>query len=437
MRRAPRLAALAFAALTLGSACAGSGPSPIETTRGSGDARPAATGEATANTPILEATAAPQPSAESEAIAAAPEAAVPPLFKRFPALGSELPYVALGSLPTPIEKAEKLGAALGVPELYIKRDDRAGEAYGGSKIRKLEFILGEAKRAGKGAVITFGAAGSNHAVATAMYAKQLGMKATLLLMPQPSDDEVRHRLLAASHFGAEIRIVGTLAQGRRAAARIARGAAPGAEPYIVEVGGSSPLGDVGLVNAAFELKEQIEAGRAPDPDFIYIALGTMGSAVGLLLGVKAAGLKAEVVSVRASSADTSNEAKFIAMFRATNDYLRALDPTFPEIALARGGARIEGGYLGGGYAQPTPKGARAIELFAKHTGIELEPTYTGKAFAALTGDAADLGGKVVLFWNTYGARKLDLRGADPEALPADVRAYFKTGARARTPGKAP
>jgi D-cysteine desulfhydrase len=354
---------------------------------------------------------------------------VPPLFKRFPALGAKLPYVALGSLPTPIEKAERLGEALHIPELYVKRDDRAGEAYGGSKVRKLEFILGEAKRLGRTTVITFGAAGSNHAVATAMYAKRLGMKAILMLMPQPTDDEVRHRLLAASHFGAEIQIKGTLKQAKASAARLVRGAAPGAEPYIVEVGGSSPLGNVGLVNAAFELKEQIAAGKMPEPDLLYIALGTMGSAAGLMLGVKAAGLKTVVVSVRASSLQTSSEQKLIAMYNETNDYLRSLDPSFPKIPLARGEARIAEGYLGAGYALPSLKGTRAIESFKAHTDIQLEPTYTGKAFAAVMGDAERLRGKVVLFWNTYGARKLDLGGADPSALPPHVRGYFKSAPR--------
>lgn len=335
------------------------------------------------------------------------EAPQPPLFKRFPGLSAKIPYLALGALPTPVERAEDLGEAVGARDLYIKRDDLAGETYGGSKIRKLEFLLAEAKSLGKARVITFGGAGSNHAVATALYAQKLGMKATLMLLPQPIHDEVRHRLLAARHFGADIRVGPISARARAAeAARALR--EDGLEPYWIEMGGSSPLGNVGLVNAAFELKEQVDAGQMPEPDFLYIALGTMGSAVGLMLGLKAAGMKTIVVPVRASSPDTSSEAKLAAMFKETNEYLRALDPSFPLIAPDSLKGAVRGRYLGKGYGLPTPKGARAMAVFKEHTGGDLEPTYTGKTFAALMDDANDLGGKVVLFWNTYGSRKLNL-----------------------------
>jgi D-cysteine desulfhydrase len=356
------------------------------------------------------------------------EAPRPPLFKRFPELAAKIPYIALGVLPTPVERASELGAAIGINELYIKRDDLAGETYGGSKIRKLEFLLAEAKALGRTRVITFGAAGSNHAVATALYAQKLSMNATLMLLPQPLNDEVRHRLLAAHHFGADIRIGPISARSKAAAARASR---DDGEPYWIETGGSSLLGNVGLVNAAFELKEQVDAGLLPEPDFLYIALGTMGSAVGLMVGLKAAGMKTVVVPVRASSADTSSEAKLAAMYKETTDYLRSLDPSFPPVALDPAGGGIRGGYLGGGYGIPTPKGARAMAVFKEHTGVDLEPTYTGKTFAAVLDDAKDLGGKVVLFWNTYGSRKLDLSASfNYGELPAALRPYFAPAKKA-------
>jgi D-cysteine desulfhydrase len=352
------------------------------------------------------------------------EAPRPPLFKRFPGLAAKIPHIALGALPTPVERAAKLGGAIGVDELYVKRDDLAGETYGGSKIRKLEFLLAEAKALGKTRVITFGGAGSNHAVATALYAQKLSMKTTLMLLPQPMNEEVRHRLLAANHFGADIRIGTSPARSKSAAARASR--PEDGDAYWIEMGGTSLLGNVGLVNAAFELKEQVDAGLLPEPDFLYIALGTMGSAAGLMLGLKAAGLKTVVVPVRASSPDTSSEAKLAAMFKETNDYLRALDPSFPSVALEPAGGGIRGGYLGKGYGLPTLKGTRAMAVFKEHTGVDLEPTYTGKTFAAVMDDAKDLAGKVVLFWNTYGSRRLDFSGAEPtyEELPAALRPYF-------------
>ncbi|MCK6587519.1 MAG: pyridoxal-phosphate dependent enzyme [Polyangiaceae bacterium] len=332
-----------------------------------------------------------------------------PLFKRFPELEAKIHHRALGSLPTPVERAEKLGEALGIRDLYIKRDDLAGETYGGSKIRKLEFLLAEAKSLGKARVITFGGSGSNHAVATALYAQKLGLKATLMLLPQPINDEVRHRLLAARHFGAEIRIGPGSARARAAEATKAL-KEDGIEPYWIEMGGTSPLGNVGLVNAAFELKEQVDAGQMPEPDVLYIALGTMGSAAGLMLGLKAAGMKTVVVPVRASSPDTSSEARLAAMIKETNEYLRALDPSFPAIDMGPLKGVVRGGYLGKGYGLPTRKGTHATAVFKEQTGLDLEATYTGKTFAAVMDDANDLAGKVVLFWNTYGSRKLNLGG---------------------------
>jgi 1-aminocyclopropane-1-carboxylate deaminase/D-cysteine desulfhydrase-like pyridoxal-dependent ACC family enzyme len=370
------------------------------------------------------------PSAVAEPPVAQAPPRVPPLFKRFPALREKLPYVALGSLPTSIDKAAALGNAIGVPELYIKRDDLSGEAYGGSKIRKLEFLLGDAKRAGKGTVVTFGGVGSNHAVATAMYAERLGMKTIVLLFPQPITPLVRHNLLAGLHFGADLRCCFTQEQAKNAAARLVRGSPPGQEPYVIDAGGSSPLGNIGLVDAAFELKEQIDKGQMPEPDFLYIALGTMGSAVGLSLGLKAAGLRTTLIPVRASTLETSSEQKMIAMFNATNDYLRSLDPSFPKLSLRRGETGVLGRHVGDGYAQPTAKGASAMGVFAKYTTVELEPVYTAKAFAALIDDAPRLLGKVVLFWNTFGSRKLDLGRTDPKELPAALHPYFKAdGAR--------
>jgi D-cysteine desulfhydrase len=154
-----------------------------------------------------------------------------------------------------------------------------------------------------------------------------------------------------------------------------------------------------------------------------------------MVGLKAAGMKTVVVPVRASSADTSSEAKLAAMFKETTDYLRSLDPSFPPVALDPAGAGIRGGYLGGGYGIPTSKGSRAMAVFKEHTGVDLEPTYTGKTFAALMDEAKDRTGKVVLFWNTYGSRKLDLSADfNSSELPAAIRPYFtpvkKAGPRA-------
>jgi D-cysteine desulfhydrase len=351
---------------------------------------------------------------------------VPPLFRAFPELAARIPRVALGSLPTRIERADRLGRRAGIEALLVKRDDLSGALYGGGKTRKLELLLGEAVEAGARAVVTFGGAGSNQAVATALYAAQLGLRAVLLLAPQPGGEQLRRNLLAARRAGAEIRLVASVAEAEAEARRAAR-RAPREAPYVIPAGGSSPLGNLAFVNAAFELAEQIAAGEAPAPDRIYVAMGTMGSAAGLAIGLKALGLAAKVVAVRCSSAQTSSEAGLYAMAAATVDHARRLCPSFPDVRLRRGDVVLAERHLGAGYARPTAEGLRAIDLAREEEGWALEPTYTGKALAALLGDAPALAGRTALFWSTHSARPLETGGVDPRSLPAAFHAYF-TGA---------
>jgi 1-aminocyclopropane-1-carboxylate deaminase/D-cysteine desulfhydrase-like pyridoxal-dependent ACC family enzyme len=127
-----------------------------------------------------------------------------PLLENYPGLRNAIPHIQLGDFPTPIKKMELLGRELGIRKLYIKRDDLSGKIYGGNKIRKLEFLLGQAIQDKTKKVFTFGAAGSNHALATAIYCKELGLDSSLFLLPQPNARYVRNNLLMALQSGAEI-----------------------------------------------------------------------------------------------------------------------------------------------------------------------------------------------------------------------------------------
>ena len=129
-----------------------------------------------------------------------------PLFEHYHLLAHKLPYVSLGEFPTPVQKLNQLGRQLGLDNLFIKRDDLSGKVYGGNKIRKLEFLLGDALRIGAKEVLTFGSAGSNHALATAIYARQLGLKSISMLVPQPNAHYVRRNLLMSYHCGAELHL---------------------------------------------------------------------------------------------------------------------------------------------------------------------------------------------------------------------------------------
>lgn len=356
-----------------------------------------------------------------------------PLFEQYPLLKEKLPYVSLGEFPTPIARLERLGKELGHDHLYLKQDGLSGAIYGGNKIRKLEFLFGEALRTGAKEVLTFGFAGSNHALATAVYAHKLGLKAISVLMGQLNAGYVRRNLLLSHSCGAELH---HLKNERAAYARafgilLRKKLRRGKFPHIIAPGGSSPLGTIGYVNAGFELREQIGRGLVPEPDIIFVALGTMGTAVGLTIGLKAAGLKTRVVSVRVADEKFGNKEKFVGLSKKTLALLRRTDPCFPRIKITGDDVNMRGEFFGGQYARFTEQGMAAVDLLARTEGIKLDGSYTGKTMAALTDHVReggrDAGKEVILFWDTYNARDFSdtIEGIDYHELPRPFHRYFE------------
>jgi 1-aminocyclopropane-1-carboxylate deaminase/D-cysteine desulfhydrase-like pyridoxal-dependent ACC family enzyme len=354
-----------------------------------------------------------------------------PLFEHYPPLGHRLPYVPLGEFPTPVQMLQHLGKDMGLNHLYIKRDDLSGKVYGGNKTRKLEFLLGNALSTKAKEVLTFGYAGSNHCLATAIYAQQVGLRSISMLMPQPNAHYVRRNLLMSHYCGAELHQyrniplvgLGTIYQFPR------HGLKRGRFPLFIPAGGSSSLGAVGFVNAAFELKEQIAKGEIPEPDYIYVASGTTGTAVGLMLGLRAASLKSWVISVRVANEQFANARKMTKLFRETNSSLHSLDPSFPKFELCEKDIDLRHGFFGQQYALFTKEGMEAVTRVEKTEGIKLEGTYTGKAFAGLIDDVGkrDLRDKVVLFWQTYNSRDFSdaIATVDYHQLPRCFHRYFE------------
>jgi D-cysteine desulfhydrase len=358
-----------------------------------------------------------------------------PLFEKYQLLRQKLPYVSLGDFPTPVQKLGPLGRQLGLDNLFIKRDDLTGKMYGGNKIRKLEFILGDALRHGAKKVMTFGAAGSNHALATAIYARQLELKSVSMLIPQPNADYVRRNLLMSYHNGAELHLY-TPKHFFRATADpsvfyqlLRHGLKDGQFPFVIPMGGSSPLGAVGYVNAAFELSEHILKREITEPDYIYIAAGSMGTAAGLILGLRALNMKTKVIAVRVNSDRFVNVQGLIKLIHKTNALLSSMDPTFPRFDFRETDVEIRQGYFGTQYALSTATGREAISLMNRYGAVKLDGTYTGKTFAALIDDAkkSKLRNKVILFWNTYNSQDFSeaIAAIDYHKLPRSFYRYFE------------
>jgi 1-aminocyclopropane-1-carboxylate deaminase/D-cysteine desulfhydrase-like pyridoxal-dependent ACC family enzyme len=361
-----------------------------------------------------------------------------PLFKQYPSLRQKLPYVSLTDLPTPVQRLDKLGHKLGIGGLYIKRDDLSGRLYGGNKVRKLEFLLGDALQRRAREVVTFGAAGSNHALATAIYAGQVGIKSISMLMPQPNTNYVRRNLLMSHYAGAELHLCGSRLEAATTMPMLRLATTyqlirhrfkNGSTPVLIPPGGSSPVGVLGFINAALEFKEQVLNGDIPEPDYIYVASGTMGTAIGLQMGIKLAKLNSRLVSVRVTGENFVNEQRMLDLIEKVNAFLSSLDGSFVGADVTGADLDIRNDYFGKQYALFTEEGMRAVSLMKEYEGIKLDGTYTGKTMAALVADAGKdlLKDKTVLFWNTLNSRDFSnyISNIDYHVLPREFHRYFE------------
>jgi D-cysteine desulfhydrase len=189
------------------------------------------------------------------------------LVRAYPGLYGAFSYVELGVLPTPVEPLVAMGEKLNLNSLYIKRDDQSALQghFGGNKVRKLPFLLGDALAHKSPAIITMGAAGSNHALATADYGNSLGIPVHLFLIPQVRSGAIQRNLLWDFSCGADLNLCPTkeLRDIMLIATMLNYKQTIGAYPYFIPAGGSCPLGTIGFVDAAFELGEQIKRGELP------------------------------------------------------------------------------------------------------------------------------------------------------------------------------
>jgi D-cysteine desulfhydrase len=353
----------------------------------------------------------------------------PILFDVYPGL-ERVPWIELGEFPTPVEKLERFGREKGLEHLYIKRDDLSSKIYGGNKVRKLEFILADAREKRRRTLITLGAVGSNQVLATGIFGRRLGFRVEGLMMNQPNAEYVRRNLLMDKRCGIDLHYApNTSALFLYLAFRYLAGWLRGDRPYYVPAGASSPIGNLGFVNASFELKAQVEEGLIPEPDYIIVAAGSLGTASGLELGCRLSGLKTRVVAVRVAMPWYVTAKRFASMVNRICEFMRRFSPSVPEIKLSAKEVVLLEDYLGGGYAHFTKEAMRAVEDMKKLEGIPLDGTYTGKALAGGIDWIMKRGlqDKVILFWNTYNSVDLSplVKDVDYYSLPKPFHRYFK------------
>ncbi len=328
---------------------------------------------------------------------------------------AELGWIPLATLPTDVERLPGVSRATGA-EVWCKRDDRTAAPYGGNKVRKLEWLLGDARARGCDVLVTTGAYGSHHVLATAIYGRQQGFDVHAIMVPQPWSPHVEEQLRADLKAGAQLHPVrsypGVVARMAAVATRLRLA---GKRPFLVGPGGSSPVGALGYVEAGLELARQIDAGEIAEPDAIYIAAGSGGSAAGAAIGLAAAGVTARLVAVRVTDRIAINRATLGQLVRRTVHLLRRADQRFP--AVTREALRnlvIDPSQLGPGYGAPTEAAEEAARLVLED-GLAMEPTYTSKAFAALIADAREGRSKRPLFIHTLSSAPMAplVEGAPP------------------------
>ena len=341
----------------------------------------------------------------------------------FPGLEAALGRMPLAELPTPISIA-RLDSIPNTREIAIKRDDLTGRRYGGNKIRKLEYLLHRARQRGARRVATFGAIGSNHAVATALCAIDAGFDCTCLLAHQSLKPGLGRALRIHQSLGSEIV---ALSGDRRRRVATMRRALQGRGVFAIPMGGSSWVGTAGFVNAGLELAAQIDAGECPLPARVYVAFGTMGTAVGIALGLALAGLDTETHAVRVTETTYASEAAARRLMAKTATLMRRLDPEIPADLSARTRLVCRDEFFGDGYGVSNPETERAIDVAREELELGLESTYTGKAMRALLADIADGYDRPLLFWNTYNSRPLEIDDElepDFSVIPEEFKRYF-------------
>ena len=305
--------------------------------------------------------------------------------------------IHLATLPTPLCKLENISRLLG-KNIYIKRDDMTGVALGGNKVRKLEYLLADAKAKGVDVVFTTGGAQSNHAMLTAACALRMGMEPVLVLKKRGVSD-CKGNLLLNSLMGVEVHMVDSdsykdvyAEMDRLAAEREARGQVT----YKIPVGGSVAIGSLGYVNCVKEISEQC-AAMGMKPDRIVCTTGSGGTHAGTALGAR---IYLPGTKVTGMMVDDSDFRRIVPnLMRGTAELLEYDEPILDEEVELRAA-------FGAGYAIPSEAGNAAIRLLARNEGIFIDPVYTGKAFGEflkMAEEGAFDGEENILFLHTGGA----------------------------------
>lgn len=318
--------------------------------------------------------------------------------------------------PTPVFQLLGLEGYLRYKTIWIKDDSRSGTLCGGSKVRKMEWFIAEAKARNISCIATFGGIASNHATAVALYGNLYGISSKLYLSKHVIyDKNSALKNIAAAHLsGAEITITSLPSRLLiEKACLLRKKLSLSPDVLYLPPGGFSMSGHLGYYTAALELVAQIRSGQLPKPSRLFVPVGSGGAIVGLWVGFSHAGLPINMVGVNIartspSKARITQESARLISFMLRKNYVNTSFNLLGDVFLTSR-------FLGSGYAHPTQAGLSAVCTLKDTDNIYLDETYTGKTMAALLEYAKNTSQdqEPILFWNTTGAVNiLDQFGVD-------------------------
>jgi L-cysteate sulfo-lyase len=294
---------------------------------------------------------------------------------------ARFPRVRLFPAPTPLEKLENLSRHLGGPEIWIKRDDCTVVATGGNKVRKLEWLIGDARARGATHIVTQGAVQSNHVRQSAAVARRFGMHCTSLLEHRIETNDQDYlnsgNVLLDRLFGCAIEYRPSgLDMNAEAEKKGEELRAAGGAVYVIPGGGSNPVGALGYVSCAQELMQQAdEMGLRIDR--VVTATGSAGTQAGLVVGLQGVNSGVPVLGIGVRLPRDRQEANVHRLAEATAEHIGLRG------GIARGAVEANCDYVGEGYGIPTTAMGEAVRLLAGLEGILLDPVYSGKAMAGM------------------------------------------------------
>ena len=315
---------------------------------------------------------------------------------------SNIPRFSLGLLPTPLHPLELPEAREQGVELLVKRDDLTGLAFGGNKTRKLEFLLGAAVAQGCDAVVTGGAAQSNHCRQTAAAAARAGMECHLALGGQ--EVSPTGNLLLDDLLGARIHWCGAQRKGEQIPSIMEDLRREGRHPFLIPYGGSNPTGALGFVAAGRELSEQLDH-LDERRTTVVIASSSGGTQAGLMVASQSAEKPFSVLGVGIDREDFA-AGSFVTRVEDLAAQVASLSGLSPK---SLHGATISDRFLGEGYGVVSEGERKMLLKMARSTGLLLDPVYTVRAFTGLVqliSEGRFSRGERVIFWHTGGTPAL-------------------------------